>query len=76
MLSYLFSLSISFSFTTQQTTLYITGSGTLSASTVTQNCDMTTVTVIYLGEGCTALSPSAFYNFASLTDLYLSLIHI
>ncbi|EAY04471.1 surface antigen BspA-like [Trichomonas vaginalis G3] len=71
MLSYLFSLSISFSFTTQQTTLYITGSGTLSASTVTQNCDMTTVTVIYLGEGCTALSSSAFYNFASLTDLYL-----
>lgn len=71
MLLLLVSLAISFSFTTQQTTLYITGSGTLSASLVTPNCDMNTITVIHVGEGCTALTTGTFYNFASLVDLYL-----
>lgn len=67
----LLTLGLEFTFVVQRTTLYITGSGTLSSSEVMANCDYQTITDIYVGEGCSAFTSGVFYNFVNLRNLYL-----
>ncbi|EAY18838.1 surface antigen BspA-like [Trichomonas vaginalis G3] len=71
MLLLLFYLSNAFTFETKKTTLYITGSGKLTASLVKQNCDRYSITIIHLGEGCNELEYGTFYYFYSLQAIYL-----
>lgn len=64
-------LSYAFTFETKRTTLYIKGSGRLTADLVKQKCDRNSITIIHLGEGCTELESGTFYYFASLKNIYL-----